>query len=210
MRGQLWTWIGANSSTLSALITLAGVVVAIVYVVLTRRLAAAAVRQAEETHRQADLTDRIAKETARQAQTSQQIFEAAHRAYLEVIVEAAHIFFVDPSFYRVVFDIKNHGPIPAVGISWIVHISRVGAPTFTRESETNRVIFPGEERTIRCEGTGYGAVVEPRDAIEIDVTVQYRSASGLVYQTQIVLQRPERRPEDLLQPQWRVLRHEMR
>ena len=159
----LWTWIGDNSGALSAVaalagvtLALAGVIVATAYAVLTRRLAAAAVRQAEETRRQADLTDQIATETARQAQTSRQIFEAAHRAYLELLFETETAFFVDTDFYRFWFEIKNHGPLPAVGISWLIRISRAGTLAITRESEVSRVIFPGEERPIRCEGTRHG------------------------------------------------------
>ncbi len=196
----LWRWLnaGGNAAAVSALAAVAGilvgvaaVIVAAVYAALTRRLASA-------VKRQADLTDNIARETQRQAEVSRQIFEAAHRPYIEVTLEDA--FFVRPDLYRARFAMTNRGAVPAVGVAWTVTISHDEREIATRGSSGTHVLFPGGGR-IFSVGTGSGGIETPAGLTTIAVEVRYGGVSGRSYATRATF---EGKYE-----QWRVVTQEI-
>jgi hypothetical protein len=198
----IWRWLttGGNATAVSALAAIAGVlvglaavIVAAVYARLTRRLARAA-------HRQADLTANIARETQRQVEVSRQVFEAAHRPYIEVTLEDA--FFVRADHYRARFEMTNHGAVPAVGITWAVTISHEGQEIATEGSTAMRVLFPGGARVFVVDtGAENGANEPPPGLTTIAVAVQYAGTSGRAYATRATLEGKHQ--------QWRVVSQEI-
>lgn len=198
----LWRWLtaGSNATAVSALAAVAGVlvgialvIVAAVYARLTRRLARAA-------RRQADLTNAIAQETQRQADVGRQIFEAAHRPYIEVTLEDA--FFVRGDLYRARFEMTNHGALPAVGITWTVTISHEGQEIATEGSTAMRVLFPGGARVFVVDTGPETEEIEPPPGLTtIAVEVQYGGVSGRTYATRATLEGRFR--------QWRVVSQEI-
>lgn len=185
----IWRWLttGENATAVSALAAIAGVligiaavIVAAVYAGLTRRLARA-------SRRQADLTNAIARETQRQADVGRQIFEAAHRPYIEVTLEDA--FFVRADHYRAQFEMTNHGMLPAVGITWTVTISHEGQQIATEGSTAMRVLFPGGARVFVVDTGQENGAIEPSPGLTtIAVKVQYRGISGREYATRATLE----------------------
>src|SRR5262245_20393625 len=168
---SLWYWIQANSGGLTVVVTFLGVLVAGVYAFLTRRLARTAARQVEETGRQADVT--------------QQMFEASHRPYVEIDIERASYVYRDDHF-RLRFNLKNHGQVPATLIAWTASITTLGRARILSDRLPDRgdeaiCVFPGRDTLLdHQQGTG------PEQAgpeVEIHVTVQYSGRAGSAYHT---------------------------
>jgi hypothetical protein len=185
LRAWLWNVLhdyhdetSAASAALGVLAAFAGVVVAIRYVVLTRRLWKA-------TNAQGDLTRAIAEVTKRQAEISQSLVEASHRPYIEVSTREA--WFSTPTWYRFKLHIANRGLTPAVDLTWSVRVSnKDGTALVQRASEADGVIFPGQVRDFYCvleEGTP--ASQEP--AVQVDLRVAYLGTSGRRYYTALTM-----------------------
>jgi hypothetical protein len=187
-----WIWefvkenhaaISAASAALGVLVALAGVIVAIGYVVLTGRLWQAAKAQA-------DLTKGIAEETKRQAETSQSMFEASHRPYLEVTLPNA--VFVRPDWYSIKLHVANRGSTPAVDLAWAVRVSKKGVSVVDRRSGADRVVFPNQARVFHCQaGTqpiqavGEALLKLVDEPVSLDVRVDYVGPSGRRYFTKM-------------------------
>jgi hypothetical protein len=96
---RAWDWVATHHEPLTVCITLAGVVVAWRYVVLTHRLAKAANVQAGAARDQAQASRAGAEAAADQARVARQIFEAAHRPYLSVAI--TDFFYGDMNNFRI-------------------------------------------------------------------------------------------------------------
>jgi xanthosine utilization system XapX-like protein len=196
-----WTWIKANHEPLTVVVTFLGVLVAWRYVVLTRRLAETANVQAGAARDQAQASRLGADAAADQAQASRagaeaaadqariarQIFEAAHRPYLSVAVK--QLFYGDMSNFRILFAVKNHGPVPATLKEWRAEIRVANVGSVQRgpqAADAGICIFPDatEEMEFQAPG-GWGGVVRPLpEGFEIDFSVEYGFREA-VYRTSL-------------------------
>ena len=198
----VWRWLisGGNATAVSALVAIAGVLVGIAAVILAVVYARLTHRLTQAVHRLADLTHAIGRETQREADVGRQIFEAAHRPYIEVTLEDA--FFVRADLYRARFEMANHGTLPAVGITWTVTISHEGQQIATEGSTAMRVLFPGGTRVfVLDQGLEADTMEPPAGDTAIAVEVQYASASGRAYATRATFEGKYR--------QWRVVGQEI-
>jgi hypothetical protein len=121
----LWRWIRENHEGLQTIVTFAGVLAAVWFAVLTRRLARTAGVQAEASLRGSSAAADQAKAAADQAKITQSIFEAAHRPYVEIAIDTWSYVYRDDHF-RLGFSLKNHGQVPATLIGWSVVVAANG------------------------------------------------------------------------------------
>jgi multidrug efflux pump subunit AcrA (membrane-fusion protein) len=214
----LWYWINDNHEVLqtvgswvAAAIALAGVIAAFSYVRLTRRLAEqakaagesarvqadAALKQAEASLQGAQASRKGAEAAAEQANITRQIFEAAHRPYLQIEMDRESSFFEDPDFFRLLFTLKNHGPVPAILAERQVTVKEEGQLVAERRpapTDSNRALFAGEEEiAFRFERMRPGSSTRDRQrpGIEVDCTVGYRAPNNIPYVTRVVARSTE-------------------
>lgn len=183
-----WCWVQRNHDVLQTLgawagviVASAGVIVAIRYVILTRRLAQAANVQAGAARVAADAA-------AAQAESTRLIFEAAHRPYLQVVMDRTSSFFYEADFYRFHYTVENHGAVPAI-LTERHLIVRVDGQEVLRlqPAPESRAIFPGDEPRLDWDQFQHGRPQQtPQVPIEVECTVRYRGLSGLTYMTRVV------------------------
>ncbi|SRR5713101_3943690 len=156
-------WLGEHSQALQvfgslvgALITLAGVAVALYYACLTRRLARTA---------------------AEQAKTTRDMFEAGHRPYLEPIFHFEELRYYDPANFDLHFSLHNHGPVPATLAGWHMEIAFNDVKVWTTPtSDRGMAIFPGKTAPILNERQSGSPMPQqqPPGKIQLDLLVEYR------------------------------------
>lgn len=177
---MIWDFLASYRA--GVVVALLGVLVAAVYAFLTWRLAQTAKLQAEASAQQA-------RAAADQARIARQVFEAAHRPYLEAAVTSLSSF-TSPELFQISVIVKNYGPVPATLHTWQVLIRRQGqvlAETHLLPPEIGRCIFPGRDATLAFNRLPPGSFgVEPAGPTELDVSIQYRGSHGARYTTHIV------------------------
>ncbi len=134
---NLWGWLSKEQAALSGLTglaTVAGVVVAGVYAALTWRLA---------------------REAKRQASTTQRMFDATHRPWVEANFLADESFFLDADTYSFEIRLTTHGPVPAflLGYTFVVREEGRLPVTFESEATWTRPLYPGHQRLLRIHHT---------------------------------------------------------
>lgn len=189
-------WITNHSSALIVIATVLGVVVAGIYSFLTWRLANAAIAQAqaaltqaEASRAQATAATDAARAAADQAVIARQIFEAAHRPYVELMLSDSTRF-DHAQAYEIGVQLQNHGPVPATLVDWDVTIRSSSGRLETVENvlpqDVGRCLFPGRELTLRAaRGAGY---VTGTVGAQLSVTVRYGGTPATRYKSRIVVE----------------------
>jgi hypothetical protein len=163
-------------AAITALATVGGVIVAGLYVALTRTLARAALQQAQAATEQARIT--------------RQIFEASHRPILGLVFRDSN-FFRDPQVYRLDFVAKNYGQVPAILTESGLIVRHDGETLVDRPVPgRGRCIFPGGEADL--EFTEYPEHVvqdtgEERHVVDVELTVSYTGFDDVVRTSRIAL-----------------------
>jgi len=170
-----WGWIGANYQPLAVVLAALGVAVTWWYVRLTRRLATAANTAANAALQQAAASLVGAKAAAEQARITRQMFEASHRPVLELTLHGFDYFNTADS-YRLDFDVKNHGQVPAILTESRLVVRQDAVVIVDRVAQGRGMcIFPSEEpEDLRFGEEGKdGAGQSPRSTVEVELTVSY-------------------------------------
>jgi hypothetical protein len=181
-------WLGPSSATLAtwatALFTLGAAIVAVYYVIATYRLALSAEAQAVAAKDQAD--------------TTQNMFKAAYRPYLEVRVPREGSSFTNEQTYYVPFHVKCHGQVPATVTHWRAVFFRLGDASdtelVTRESsEGYRYgIFPDQESPpCLLQGPRPGPPPAHHPRVNLRVTVSYIDVTGAAHESYAVVRSTE-------------------
>jgi hypothetical protein len=182
-----WAWMKANHEPLTVVVTSLGVLVAWRYVVLTRRLAEAANVQARAGREQAEAGRITVQAAAEQARITRQIFEASHRPIVGLMTYEGN-FFRGADSYRLHFEAKNHGQVPAI-LTESRMVARRGAEVLVERTEPGRgrCIFPGEDTRLECEQVRpHGGVAQtPREAVDVELTVHYTGFDDVVRTSRI-------------------------
>ena len=183
-------WVGDNHDVLQTiaawagvLVAAGGVFVAVVYALLTRQLARAANEQAAASNEaaraareQAEASRRGAEAAAAQARTTQQMFEAGHRPYVEARLDEAS-FGTRPDFYRLHVRVKNYGPMPADIIRWqLVFRRENGIVGGHGPVEELLSVFPNREQTLEARAGADAPEGHPPGPMEIEINIRYRGA----------------------------------
>lgn len=159
-----------------------GVYYAARYVRLTRDLARAANVQAEQARTSASAA-------ADQAHISRQIFEAAHRPSIEVMVDFnAARFFQNADNYTFPFRLHNHGSVPAILVGWRGTVRVTGhTEVLGPQRDAGYAIFPSRPMDLNFSNV-HGPQGPTNAGADIEIAVQYHSPSapGVVYTTRMV------------------------
>lgn len=170
------TWAAA----ITAVATVAGVIVAGIYARLTRTLARAADTSARAALQQAAASRIGAEAAAEQARITRQIFEASHRP---IVGLQTHIrnYVEAPDFYSLDFDATNHGQVPAILTESRLLVRR-GADVLVDliVAGRGRCIFPGEDTTLEFSGTGSGQIKGAAGAVDVELTVSYTGFDDVI------------------------------
>lgn len=190
----LWYYLTSYSSALTALASLVGVVltflavvVAAVYAFLTWQLAKAAKIQA-------DASLKGAEAAGQQAKATQLIFEAAHRPYLDVVIQPWS-FYARPDFFDFAFLLTNKGPVPAILVACHAIVRLEGAVVAERppdQRDAAVALFPGGEPEELVFKRGSGQIIPLQGNLELECRVEYRGFHEARYVTRIVARRTER------------------
>jgi hypothetical protein len=189
-----WDWVQGNHEVLQTLaawagilVAVGGVIVAIAYAILTRKLADAANDQASASKAAAEASRRGAEAAAAQARTTQQIFEAAHRPYVEVWLDSGS-FWTSPEFFRLYVKLKNHGPVPADIIRWqaVFRIKDEIVGGFGPADELLSV-FPDREQTLEGRVGVDAPEGQPPGPMEVELNIKYRGAHDAEFVTNAII-----------------------
>jgi hypothetical protein len=153
---EFWRWLNTNAQAVGVVVTLAGVLAAVYYAILTRRLARTA---------------------ADQGKTTREMFEAGHRPYLEPIFVFEELRYYDPENFDLHFSIQNHGLVPASLAGWRMEIAFNGVKVWTTPtSDRGIAVFPGRTTAPLVNARWSGASMpqqQPPGKLQLDLLVEY-------------------------------------
>lgn len=187
-----WNWIGKNQGQLTILTTLAGVLVAWRYVVLTRRLAETASVQVGAAKEQAEAARNAAVAAADQARTTRLIFQA-QRPVLRVETRHEFVAGATPQAHDhlFTFSLQNLGTVLAEVDQWGLTIRKgdqailethkqgaeVGVSTVAPGVSSHAVPALSERIPNQFRGS--------REPLAVEAKVSYRGVEGAPYSSWI-------------------------
>jgi hypothetical protein len=157
---------------MGVLVTAAGVVVALYYARLTRRLA------------------RTARE---QSETTRKMFEAGHRPYLKPVFPFQELHYFRREDYNFSFSLHNHGAVPALLVGWRMDVTLDGEKGLAVPTSGGDIaVFPGPSGLfVNSQRSGSPLGQQPQGELRLDLVVEYRSLSDepTLYWTHVIATR---------------------
>lgn len=130
-----------------------------------------------------------AEAALRQAGVTQQIFQAAHRPYVEARIGPEVSFFNGPDNFGYRFYFKNHGPVPAILTGWraiVRHRREVVAERAPDEADAGISLFTGESRPVEFRRGTDNTILDQGEVSEVEVVVEYRGLNEARYVSRVV------------------------
>lgn len=172
---HVWGWLAKENQALSgltALATVAGVIVAAIY---------------------AGLTWLLARQATRQAQITRLMFDATYRPWVSVDFQEDN-FFANDSFYRFDIVVQTYGQVPGFLIGYRLTVLENEQVSMTDASDPSwiRPLYPGNQKTLTIEKTPpTRPIVMPvpgsLPVVTVEFVLRYKGSSDRIYKTEFTM-----------------------